>query len=58
MEKETVIIMVFEIIGKVMLYILVTLTAGLLIDNICGGTRSGFGPWLAGIVIFIWLNIS
>ena len=47
--------MVFEIIGKVVLYMLVTLTVGLLIDDTWDGSKIGFGAWLAGIVVFVWL---
>ena len=47
--------MVFEIIGKVVIYVLVTLTAGLLTDDTFNGAGIGWGAWLAGIGVFVWL---
>lgn len=49
--------MVFEIIGKVVLYVLATLTVGLLIDDTWDGSKIGMGAWIAGIVVFLWLII-
>lgn len=52
--------MVFEIIGKVVLYIIGTLLFGAFIcavDDDIGDNGLGVfvGAWLAGILVFIWL---
>ena len=50
--------MVFEIIGKVVLYVIGTLFFGVCtscLDDIDDIGGLFLGAWLAGIVVFIWL---
>ena len=51
-------LMVYEVIGKVALYIIVTLIFGAFtsaIDDMGANWGIFFGAWLAGIVVFVWL---
>jgi hypothetical protein len=50
--------MVYEIIGKVALYIIGTLLFGAFtsaIDDIADNRGIFFGAWIAGILVFLWM---
>lgn len=49
--------MVYEVIGKVVLYILGTIFVGLLFDDVSQWTDPWFGAWLAGVLVFTCLII-
>ena len=62
-EKErTVMAMVYEIIGKMVLYIIGTLFFGAIPTAISGDWGDDgsifFGAWLAGSFVFLWLIIQ
>ena len=47
--------MVYEIIGKVVLYIIGTLLLGAFFSAIDDDMEIFHGAWLAGISVFLWL---
>lgn len=62
-EKErTVTAMVYEIIGKMVIYIIVTVLFGAIFAAIEGDWGDNgaifFGAWIASVLVFLWLMIQ
>lgn len=58
MRKRTVTPMVYEIIGKIALYIIGTLLFGAFadaFDSVKNDYGMFVGAWIAGILVFLWM---